>query len=59
MTFDDAVKQMIKTYWEDDQGYENSQSFKESRYNKKYFQDLEKEHFPKEEPVKGKKKDKK
>ena len=52
MTFDDAIKNMIKVYWEDDQGYENSQSFKDSKYNKKYFQSMEEEFFPKEKNTK-------
>jgi len=47
MTFDDAIKNMIKVYWETDE-YENSRSFEKSKYNKKYFQGMEEEFFPKE-----------
>jgi hypothetical protein len=56
MTWDDAIKNMIKVYWETDE-YENSKSFEKTTYNKKYFQDLEEEHFPKTQikEIKGKK----
>lgn len=54
MTFDEAVKKMIKEYWEGD-SYEQAESFKKSKYDKKYFQSMEDEHFPKSEKPETKK----
>ena len=50
MTFDEAVKNMIKEYWEGD-SYDEAESFKKATYNKKYFSSLEEEKFPKVEKL--------
>lgn len=36
MTFEDAVRKAIKAYWKGDE-YDNMESFKNKKYNKKYF----------------------
>lgn len=50
MTWDDAIKKMITEYWEGD-GYEQAKSFEKAKYNKKYFQGMEDEFFPKSDKL--------
>ena len=55
MTWEEAVRNMIRNYFEGD-GYENSQSFQGKKYNKKYFDNMKAQFLtPKEEKKKGKK----
>lgn len=56
MKLEDAIRQMIKSYFEDDD-FEGLESFKGKKYNKKYFDGIKSEFITKEEtPTKGKKK---
>lgn len=57
MTFEDAIKAAIKTYFEGDD-YDNLETFKGKKYNKKYFDSVKSEVLNREteEPVKRKKK---
>lgn len=54
MTWQDAVKQMVKAYWETDE-LDETETFKKAKYNKKYFNAMEEEFHP----AKTKEKDKK
>lgn len=58
MTFEEALRKAMKTYWEDK---DELDSFKGKKYNKKYFDSLKEELVPdskKKDSMKDKKKDK-
>ncbi len=42
MTFEKALREAMKAYWEGDE-YDNAQSFKDKKYNKKYFESVKSE----------------
>lgn len=41
-TMEDAFRKAIKKYWKD-KDFETAKSFKDKKYNKKYFDSMEKE----------------
>jgi hypothetical protein len=60
MTFEKALRNAMKAYWKGDE-FETAESFKDKKYNKKYFDSIKSEYIggkDKEEKVKGKDKDK-
>jgi hypothetical protein len=47
MTMEEAIKRAIQKYWEGEEP-ETLNKLGERKYNKKYFDSVEEEHFPKE-----------
>lgn len=58
-TFEDAMKRMVKQYWESNKIDRMKTNTEDRRYSKKYFDEFENELFPKQEVKETKKKIKK
>jgi len=52
MTFEDAIRQSIKTYWEKADDFDGLETSKNRKYNKKYFDSVEAEFLNKEDSSK-------
>lgn len=49
MTFEQAMQKMLKVYWNKTTDFEASESFKDKKYNKKYFDSVKEQFVTKSE----------
>lgn len=52
MTFEEAVRKSMRAYWEDTDDFDQLETSKNRKYNKKYFDSVEEEMLPKKDQSK-------